>query len=172
MKVLVFVISLFLSISLWGQTATSDLAENLPDSPSVSKLLAEQQAGGSGTPVKIESASRSTPSPANNPTEPALRTLDRTFVLASVFQVGATIANVEALEYKISQGNGPGDSPYGKPPSRALLYGMAIPISSSTVAWSYYIKKKYPNSRAWLLIPAMVGGIQLSTASDRFASAK
>src|ERR1700758_5099355 len=59
MKVLVFVISLFLSISLWGQTATSDLAENLPDSPSVSKLLAEQQADGGGTPIKIESGSRS-----------------------------------------------------------------------------------------------------------------
>ena len=79
---------------------------------------------------------------------------------------------MEALKYKISVGNGPGDAPNGTPPSRAEPYGIAIPISAATVAWSYYVKKRRPNSRRWLLTPIIAGAIELSAAAYRFESAK
>jgi hypothetical protein len=98
--------------------------------------------------------------------------VDRNFVSASIFQVGSTIANIEALEYKTSHGNGPGYAANAPPPSRALLYGVVMPVSAATVGWSYHIKKEYPYSHRWLLIPIIEGGIELGTAIYRFESAK
>src|SRR5579871_1153586 len=108
--------------SSFGQNAAPD-PRPWPDWTSSATLLSEPQNPVSGAQTGIEAGAAPSPADRSSPSKPHPRVVDRNFVIANMFQIGSTIANIEALEYQISHGNGPGDAPNGRPPSRALLYG-------------------------------------------------
>jgi hypothetical protein len=88
-------------------------------------------------------------------------TLDRKFILFSVFSTAATIADVETTARGIeSNPNATELDPlFGKHPTRARLYGISIPTNSFLIYWSYHFKKIAPRRNAWegvLKVPIVV----------------
>ena len=165
--------SVLLGCSVYAQTSHLD-PDTLPDCPSTSKMLAREQAKNPGSAPTPEPPKQAEPTPAGqlHSGKKSQHVVDRNFLLGNLFAVGAMFAGIESLKYKISHGNGPGDSPYGTPPSRAELYGPAIPVTGASVAWSYHQKRKYPHSKRYILPPMMIGSAFAIKSIQTFASAK
>jgi hypothetical protein len=130
---------LLLSISLAAQDsrAASNTAP-LPESPSASRIFAESDVSTSGTPFTVQPV-RPTPQSlvilAAPPREK--RVVIRSFILASLFHVGATIGDIETTQYGLSHGHKEGNPLVGSAPSRKLQYAVAVPVAGVVVGWSY-----------------------------------
>jgi hypothetical protein len=111
-----------------------------------SKLLAEQQASGSGAQVKTESGRVPVPSGTDRPAgpKPAPHIVDRNFILGQHVSSGSHDRQCGSTRVQDLAWKRPRRFAERATPSRALQYGMALPITGATVAWSYYIKKKIP----------------------------
>jgi hypothetical protein len=169
MKFLLVCSTVFLSCSLYAQVSHPD-GSALPDCPSASKMLVTAQARNAGPETRKPTEPSATGQPTSAKQSP--RVIDRSFFLVNLFPISAMFADVESEEYKISHGNGPGNSPYGTPPSRVSLYAIAVPVTAATVAWSYHLKRKYPHSKRYLLPPMILGSAYAIKAIATFASAK
>lgn len=129
---------LLLSISLAAQDsrAASNTAL-LPEMSSASRVLAESDASTSGTPFTVQPV---------RPTRQSLviltapprekRVVNRSFILASLFQVGATIGDIETTQYRLSHGYKEGNPLFGSAPSRKLQYAVAVPVAGVVVGCS------------------------------------
>jgi len=127
----------------------------LPDAPS-----ATQQFVNGGTPAPLRSLGTAPPALLIQSLPPgkARRTADRSFVLLTLFQLAASIADVESTQHGLANGAAEGNPLFGSHPSRAFQYGVALPLSAGIAAWSYKLKRTAPQSRHWI-IPQVIYGL-------------
>ncbi|MGC2195993.1 MAG: hypothetical protein WA628_15055 [Terriglobales bacterium] len=100
------------------------------------------------------------------------RVADRGFILTSLFQIGATIGDIESTQYGLSHGAREANSLYDSHPSRAKQYAIAMPVAVAVVGWSYRLKKSAPHSRHWLIPSLVVGSIHAVALCHNFMVAK
>lgn len=93
------------------------------------------------------------------------RVVNRSFILASLFQVGATIGDIETTQYGLSHGHKEGNPLFGSAPSRKLQYAVAVPVAGVVVGWSYRLKKSAPHSKYWLIPQLVIGTIHTAALS-------
>jgi hypothetical protein len=155
----------------FAQTLQPSADQNrLPDSASTSKGTENA----SGTPFVVR------PVPVRPPalsiqTGPPLETervASRRFILASLFQIAATIGDVESTQYGLSHGAREANPLFGSHPSRAKQYAIAMPIAGGIVAWSYRLKRSAPHSRHWLIPSIVTGAIHTGAMLHNFNAAK
>jgi hypothetical protein len=146
-------------IPIFFQALSPELiAQALPDAPSTMKLLAEKSGEDTNEAFTVQPIKPRVPSLVIRPVQrEASRVVDRNFIIGAIFQIGATVADVESTQYGLSHGAREGNPLFGERPSRAKQYGFALPISGAVTLWSYHLKKHAPHSRSWL-IPQIAGG--------------
>ena len=136
--------------------AENNAAPALPDSPSALKQHKESNALDA---ANLHTLGGAPPALAIMPQPPAkhANVVDRKFILFTVFQFAASIADVESTQYGLSHGAAEGNPLFGSRPSRAKLYSIALPVSAGVSFWSYRLKKAAPHSGYWM-IPSLVTG--------------
>lgn len=150
------------TLPVYGQvnSAVSDQppALSLPDSPSSTKP--SQQV------AKLNFASfRTSPEvpPAlviQGPTvKESHKVVDRPFILFTIAEFGATVADIESTERGLSSGYHEDNPLLGSHPSRAKLYGIGMPSAALIALWSYEFKKVAPHSKRWMIPPILAGSI-------------
>ena len=159
MKRLLLCAGLLLSVPVFGQSSQQPTPEQmLPDSASTSKITADNTSALSFVIQPIRSTPPVLLSQSGPPRE-GTRVADRSFILPTLFQIGATIGDIESTQYGLSHGVREANPLYGSHPSRAMQYGITMPIAAAIVGWSYRLKKSAPHSRYWLIPPVVVGSI-------------
>jgi hypothetical protein len=94
------------------------------------------------------------------------RVVDRNFVLFNLFQLGATIADVESTHFGLSRGLRETNPIFGERPSRFHQYLLAIPVSAAMAGLSYKQKKKAPHSRYWMIPPSVAGAVHFGATTN------
>jgi len=94
---------------------------------------------------------------------------DRNFFLTALFQVGATIGDIESTQYGLSHGARELNPLYGSHPSRAKQYAITMPITAAVLGWSYRLKRSAPHSKYWLIPPLVVGSMHAIAAGHNLA---
>jgi hypothetical protein len=159
MKCAFICVAISLSLPVFGQSlqqSTSD--KTLPDSPSATKVLADNTRA---TPFVSQPLRPAVPALViqSAPPKEKKRVADRSFILSSLFQIGATIGDIESTQYGLGHGVREGNPLFGSRPSRAKQYGIALPVAAAVVGWSYRLKKSAPHSKHWLIPPVIVGSM-------------
>jgi hypothetical protein len=110
--------------------------DNLPDAP-------QTQAGMQrAAPIQPHGVS-SQPSASN-----------RGFVLVSTLSFGTMIADIESTRHAIESCGLQEVNPlYGRNPSRGKLYAINLPITGAQNLLAWYVHKRKPDSKLWLLMP-------------------
>ncbi len=160
---------LFLSFPVLGQDASDDKA--LPDSASTSKASADN---GSGNPFSAQPIRFTPPTLAIQSTPPRerMRTADRSFWLTHVFQIAATVADIESTQYGLAHGAREANPLFGSHPSRGKQYAISMPLSAAVVGWSYRLKRSAPHSRHWLIPPIVIGTMHTVAVCHNFLTVK
>jgi hypothetical protein len=175
MKPLLLFPMLFLSFSLFGQTLRALTTDHpLPDSPSETRLRAASSETPSETAFPVQPV-RPIPPPMMIRTAPVgerKHVMNRSFILVSLFQVGATIADLESTQYGISRGYKEGNPFFGAAASRPSQYAIAMPIAAGVAAWSYTLKRRAPHSRYWMIPQTVIGSIHTAAAIHNAAVAR
>ena len=156
MKAFLCCVALLSALTMVGQTSQSVAEQALPDSASSSKAAAEGASTFTAQPIRV------TP-PAlliqSNPPQERRRVVDRSFLWTTLFQVGATVADIESTQYGLSHGARELNPLYGNHPSRAKQYVITMPITAGVLAWSYRLKRSAPHSKHWLIPPLIIGSM-------------
>jgi hypothetical protein len=160
---------LFLSSSLFGQLGVDDQA--LPDSASTSKASADN---GSGNPFAAQPIRFSPPALAiqSAPSRERTRTADRSFWLTHLFQIAATVADIESTQFGLARGAREANPLFGSHPSRGKQYAISMPLSAAVVGWSYRLKRSAPHSRHWLIPPIVIGTMHTVAVCHNFLTVK
>ena len=95
--------------------------------------------------------------------------VDCQFIILSLAQLGAVIADVESTEYGLSHGSRESNPLAGPRPSRGMLYGISVPVSVGLTYWSYHLKQVIPHSRRWQSIPIITGAIHVAATVHNLA---
>lgn len=141
------------------------IAQSLPDAPSTMKLFAEKSEENTNEAFTVQPIKPTIPSLVIRPVQrDASRVVNRNFIIAAIFQIGATMADVESTQYGLSHGAKEGNPLFGERPSRAKQYGFALPISGAVTLWSYHLKKHAPHSRSWLIPQIASGAVHVTCA--------
>jgi hypothetical protein len=84
-------------------------------------------------------------------------TLDRNFILLHAISAAALVADLETTVRGVQgQVNGAELNPvFGAHPTRARLYGIAVPLNVLSFYVSYHYKKVEPGGRLWKLGPGI-----------------
>ncbi len=163
---------LFLSFPVAGQSPDTSKEEKvLPDSASATKGKQDyvSEAAFSAQPIHF------TPPPLSlepSPPRERKRVADRSFLLAALFQVGATIGDIESTQYGLSHGARELNPIYGSHPSRAKQYGITMPVTAAVLGLTYHLKRSAPHSRYWLIPPLVVGSMHAIAACHNLAVIK
>ncbi len=84
------------------------------------------------------------------------RAFDRTFKIWMIASFAATVADIEATQHGITACNMVETNPLlGQTGSRARMYAVALPITAGYNLLGWHLKRKYPNRKIWMLMPAM-----------------
>lgn len=160
---------LFLNSPLFAQVASDEKA--LPDSASASKASAEDVSGNlfSAQPIPVTPPSLAIQSLS---TRERTHTANRSFWLTHLFQVAATVADIESTQYGLSHGAREANPLFGIHPSRARQYAISMPLSLAVVGWSYRLKRSSPRSRHWLIPPVVIGTIHTVAVCHNFLAVK
>jgi hypothetical protein len=151
---------LFLSFPVTGQNPSQE--GGLPDSASATKFTSD----GSETAFSVQPIHFAPPPLSLEPGPPreSKRVADRNFWLTALFQVGATIGDIESTQYGLSHGARELNPLYGSHPSRAKQYAITMPIAAAVLGWSYRLKRSAPHSKYWLIPPLVVGSMHTIAA--------
>lgn len=161
----------FLSWAAFAQNLTPSTNEKtLPDSASASKVASENS-----EPIFVVRPVPVRP-PAllidAGPPAERRRVADRSFIIASLFQIGATLGDVESTQYGLGRGAREVNPLFGSHPSRATQYAIAMPIAAAVVAWSYRLKRSAPHSPRWLIPQLVSGAVHTGALCHNFTAAK
>ena len=154
MKVFLCCVALVSACTLFGQTSQPVAEQTLPDSASTSKAAAEGASAFTAEPIRMAPPPLSIQS---NPPVERRRVVDRHFLWVALFQVGATLADIESTQYGLSHGAREINPLYGNHPSRAKQYAITMPITAGVLGWSYRLKRSAPHSKYWVIPPLIVG---------------
>lgn len=159
---------LFLSFPLAGQNPDTSAEQlGLPDSASATKFKAD----GAESAFSVQPIQFAPPPLSLEPGPPreSKRVADRNFFLTALFQVGATIGDIESTQYGLSHGARELNPLYGNHPSRAKQYAITMPITAAVLGWSYRLKRSAPHSKYWLIPPLVVGSMHAIAACHNLA---
>jgi len=144
--------------------------KSLPDSASTSKAAAENaDMRFVARPVLIRPPTLRI---ETGPTAERRHVADRKFLIASLFQIGATIGDIESTQYGLGHGAQEANPLFGSHPSRATQYAIAMPIAAGVVAWSYRLKRSAPHSGRWLIPQIVAGVVHTGALCHNFMTAK
>lgn len=87
------------------------------------------------------------------------KVLDRQFVLFTLAEFGATVADIESTMHALTSGYHEDNPLLGSQPSRAKLYGIGMPSAALVAFCSYEFKKLAPYSRRWMIPPILAGSV-------------
>jgi hypothetical protein len=93
------------------------------------------------------------------------------FVAFALFAFAATVGDVESTEYGTSHGASEGNPLVGAHPSRGLLYGISLPVSTGMALWSYKLKRTAPHSARWMIPLCVTIGIHTGAAANNLIRA-
>lgn len=97
-------------------------------------------------------------------------TSERSFVLWSALSFGATIADVESTRHAITACGLRETNPFfGSNPSRTRMYAQVLPITTAQTLLGWYIHKRKPDSRLWMLLPAANTAVHTAGFANNFA---
>jgi hypothetical protein len=133
MKCLLFCAVLSLSLPAFGQSPQASTSQQAwPDSASTSKVAADNT---SIAPFVVQPIHFTPPALLiqSGPARERKRVADRGFILTSLFQIGATIGDIESTQYGLSHGAREANSLYGSHPSRTTQYAIAMPLAAAVV---------------------------------------
>ncbi len=169
MKVFLCYLAVFSALIMVGQTSQPVADQALPDSASTSRAAADGASAFTVQPIRV------TP-PAlliqtNVPVE-RRRVFDRSFLWTALFQIGATVADIESTQYGLSHGARELNPLYGNHPSRTKQYAITMPITAGVLAWSYRLKRGAPHSKHWLIPPIIVGSMHAIAACHNLSVIK
>jgi hypothetical protein len=139
---------------------------DLPEAPSALP-------GGSGD-LTLEGSETSFASPAleleNNINRG--RTLDRNFILLHTLGAVALVADLETTVRGLQrQANGAELNPlFGAHPTRARLYGIAVPLNIFSFYVSYHYKKIQPGGNLWKLGPGISIAVHTAAAINNLVA--
>lgn len=140
--------------------ASAQPLASLPEAPSA---IAATLNDGDSTPIPRVSNLES-PVPESRD-ESHRRTVDRNFILLHTFSAVAMVADLETTVYRVSGQHASEMNPlFGAYPSRARLYGIAVPLNILFLYVSYHSKKSEPNGKLWALSPALFIGVHTGAA--------
>jgi hypothetical protein len=171
MKCLLLCAVVSLSWSAFAQNLQPSTNEkSLPDSASTSKAAAEN----SDMPFVVRPVPIRPPTLRieTGPTAERRHVADRKFLIASLFQIGATIGDIESTQYGLGHGATEANPLFGSHPSRATQYAIAMPIAAGVVAWSYRLKRSAPHSGRWLIPQIVAGVVHTGALCHNFMTAK
>jgi hypothetical protein len=172
MKCLALCAFVSLSWAAFGQNLQPSTNEkSLPDSASTSKVASENN---SETPFVVRPVPTRPPTLRIEAGPPAERrhVADRGFLIVSLFQIGATIGDIESTQYGLGHGAKEANPLFGSHPSRATQYAIAMPIAAGVVAWSYRLKRSAPHSGRWLIPQIVAGVVHTGALCHNFMTAK
>jgi hypothetical protein len=94
------------------------------------------------------------------------RTLDRHFILLNTLSAVALVADLETTVRGVEgQAKGAELNPlFGSHPTRARLYGIAVPLNIFSLYVSYHYKKIEPRGSIWKLGPGVSIGVHTAAA--------
>lgn len=100
------------------------------------------------------------------------RTLDRNFILFHAFSAVALVADLETtLRGVQGQANRTELNPlFGAHPTRARLYGIAVPLNVLSLYVSYHYKKVEPGGKLWKLGPGISIAVHTAAAINNFVA--
>ena len=93
-------------------------------------------------------------------------TVDRNFILLHAFSAAALVADLETTVRSFQgQGKATELNPlFGAHPTRARLYGIAVPINAFSFYLSYHYKKIEPGRSIWKLGPGLTIAVHTAAA--------
>ena len=137
-----------------SQSPVAAASSSLPDAPSAS----------CGSPDKIDGTGYTNgillapPAMAFEPnTNSRVRVLDHKFILLQSLSTVALLADVETTVHAIAaQPRATELNPlFGAHPTRARLYGIAVPLNALSFYLSYHAKKTEPKRNWWIIGPGV-----------------
>ena len=119
-------------------SVSASVAEDLPSAPSPNATSAVKP-----TTSTVKTIGKLAPS-------------ERSFVVFSAFSIGATVADMALTNRCVSAGTCVETNPlFGTRPTAAGLYGVSMSLTAGELLLSYYLKKHYPDSKAWMVGPVV-----------------
>jgi hypothetical protein len=91
--------------------------------------------------------------------ERAPRTVDKKFIVVNAWSVAANMADAVTTRQAIGRGCTEANPLYGKQPGYGRLLAIKVPISGAILITSYALKKKYPRSGTWWILPVFTGAL-------------
>lgn len=185
---LCFTILLFLSLVLCASAQVSPASQNrwlqdanagavasaeltLPDAPSATEHKPDE-ATRPGSGLQYTGIEPPTFRIQPRPAVVREKTIDRPFIILQALQLAAMIGDVESTRYGLSHGGREGNPLVGSHPSRAVLYGISLPVTAGLTYWSYHLKKAAPHSRRWQIVPLVTMGIHGVAAVHNLATVR
>jgi hypothetical protein len=100
-------------------------------------------------------------------------TLDRNFILLHAVSAAALVADLETTVRGVQgQANGAELNPlFGPHPTRARLYGVAVPLNVLSFCVSYHYKKIEPGGGLWKLGPGISIAVHAAAAINNLVAA-
>src|ERR1700758_2625494 len=118
MRALVLWVAVLVSMSAYSQTSSQQLdLASLPETPSTSKVLSANSEEHSSAAFIVQPVTPTVPSLVIRPAQPEAKgKIDRNFIIATVFQIGATVADIESTQHGLSHGAKEGNPLFGERP--------------------------------------------------------
>jgi len=109
--------------------------------------------------MDLRASSEVLPAPAieGPPAKESHKILDKKFLLFTVFDFSATVADIESTEHALPRGYHESNPLLGSYPSRGKLYGIGMSSAALATLLSYELKRRGPHSTMWTL-PTVLGG--------------
>ncbi len=147
--------------SVGAYAAETGAVSQVPNSPGATVSSRSQV---ETTKLSIASPFYERESIAPKPNRSAVVLFDRRFVTLAGISLAANIFDLEATARTSSSGRGREMNPlFGARPSRARLYGTALPLWALSLWGSHYYRKHTPESKWWQL-PMIVGAVAHAAA--------
>ena len=140
---------------------------DLPEAPSASPV----QSGGDVT-REVTDTHFASPMLVEKSTPRTGHTLDRNFILLHAVSAAALVADLETTIRGVQgQANGAELNPlFGAHPTRARLYGIAVPLNVFSFYVSYRYKKMEPGGKLWKLGPGISIAVHTAAAINNLVA--
>ena len=96
---------------------------------------------------------------------------DRSTSIWMVASFGATVADIESTRHGITACGMTEVNPlFGRSPSRQRMYAIALPVTAGYNVLGMWLRRREPQRRWWMVVPASMTGIHGAAAAHNFAA--
>ena len=154
-----------------NQGVASAATANSSDLPEAPSAIGGSPAHTDGEPGL--NTTRREPAKLETNADGSRRIFDRQFILLNTFSTVALVADLETTVYDLGgQSKSAELNPlFGQHPTRARLYGIAVPLNALSFYVSYRYKKSAPGRNLWKLGPGLLIAVHTAaTVNNLFAA--